>query len=732
MAPAATARSRPAPRGRRPPISVIVPFAGDLPEAERLLEAVGRLRLRPDDEVVVVDNSRGQVVPRRSDGRVTVIAAEDMRSSYYARNVGAERAVNQWFLFFDADCLPRPDLLDAYFASPVGSDMGAVAGEVEGVPDQPGLIPRYARSRGHLRQKEILEHAHGPMAVTANMLVRREAWLSVGGFHEGIRSTGDLDFSWRLQDAGWKLGYAPTAVVDHLHRTTLTGLARQFARYGAGTAWAARRHPGYGLKSVPRELARALAGIVVWTLVGQFERAAFKAIDGVVVAAGAAGWLMGNVASAEVSRARPPARPGQVQLVAFVDLFPELTETFVLSQIRALEAGGHRIRVEAGARALRPSWPSARGISVRFLEDDGVLPKALGLCWLWLHHPRGCVRDLRARRRWRREEDAWPLRSLAPVARRLARGGERHIHAYFAASAALNAHRLAQILGVPYSLTAYAYDVFRSPTNLTEKLQHSAFAVAISEHTAAHLRTLVSPEHRKRIHTIAMGVDAARFRRQRPYPGSRVVLAVGRLVEKKGFAYLVEAAGMLSGREAIDVVRIVGEGPERAALEQLAQKLGLGSTLQLLGARRPEEIRGLMEEADLLAAPCVIAADGDRDVLPAVVSEGLAMELPVVATDVASLPEVVRPQWGRIVPSRDAPALAQAIEEVLALPVEERREMGGRARAWVAANRDPASEAAKLAGLVASVQAGPRTTNRGLAAILDRCASRLRRTNGGA
>src|SRR5204862_7646655 len=115
------------------------------------------------------------------------------------------------------------------------------------------------------------------------------------------------------------------------------------------------------------------------------------------------------------------------------------------------------------------------------------------------------------------------------------------------------------------------------------------------------------------------------------------------------------------------------------------------------GPRATEDVRDAMEQADLLAVPSVIAPDGDRDSLPVVAREALAMELPVVASELAGLPEVVRPEWGRLVPPGDPTALAAAIDELLALPVEERAAMGRAGRRQVIETADPDREAATLA-----------------------------------
>jgi glycosyltransferase involved in cell wall biosynthesis len=193
------------------------------------------------------------------------------------------------------------------------------------------------------------------------------------------------------------------------------------------------------------------------------------------------------------------------------------------------------------------------------------------------------------------------------------------------------------------------------------------------------------------LHVIAMGVDAEQFRRIAPYPDARTVVAVGRLVEKKGFAYLLEAAAQLP-----DVhVRIVGDGPLRDELRAAAP-----DNVEFYGAMPPSQVRGLLESSDLFVLPTVIAADGDRDSMPVVVKEALAMEIPVVGTDEVGMPEMVQAEWGRLVTPRDAVALADAIRELLALPADERRAMGWRGREFVIERFSVEGETRKLAALV--------------------------------
>jgi colanic acid/amylovoran biosynthesis glycosyltransferase len=294
-----------------------------------------------------------------------------------------------------------------------------------------------------------------------------------------------------------------------------------------------------------------------------------------------------------------------------------------------------------------------------------------------------------------------PLRRLAPVARRLASFRASHLHAHFAAGAALDAMRIAALLGLPYSVMTHGYDIFQLPRNLREKHERAAFAVSACHYSVRYLRELIGDPAGSRVERLVTGVDGDRFQRGTPYPdGPRQVLAVGRLIEKKGFDVLVDAATLLDG--AVARIVIVGDGPLHSELAERISALGLESVVELAGSRRPEEVRELLEESAVLAAPCVVAGDGDRDTMPVVVKEALAMELPVVASYEVGLPEVVRSEWGRLVPPGDPRALADSIHELLSLPGERRAEMGRAGREFVLRECSLSGQTRRLAALIAA------------------------------
>lgn len=282
----------------RPPVSVVVPFAGDSRAAERMLAASRRLELWPADELIVADNTGARTVAPLAPPSVAIVEAGEARSSYHARNAGAAIARGEWLLFMDADCAPARDLIDAYFEPPPATGCAALAGQIDGDPGQDSFLARYTQSRKFFRQDAGFLSEAGT-AATGNLLVRRSAFAEIGGFAEGIRSGGDVDLCRRLRLAGWSIEARVGAVVHHRHRDSLPSLLGAIARYAAGSRWLNERYPGDpgawpllpGLAGVARDVPLRLA-------TGRFQEAGFRAVDGLGLAAHVIGYRTSNDAPA--------------------------------------------------------------------------------------------------------------------------------------------------------------------------------------------------------------------------------------------------------------------------------------------------------------------------------------------------------------------------------------------------------------------------------------------------
>jgi colanic acid/amylovoran biosynthesis glycosyltransferase len=354
-------------------------------------------------------------------------------------------------------------------------------------------------------------------------------------------------------------------------------------------------------------------------------------------------------------------------------MYPRFSETFVLNELLELERQGVRLHVfslkkpddgifHAGVSRLRAP--------VTYLPESPLL------------QPRAYAAAHRAAQSGDRARYASAL--AATLARRsrsalkqFLRAGYvaplllhheiRHVHAHFAstaASVALHAHRLT---GVSYSVTAHAKDIYRDDIDrrqLAAKLEEARFVVTVSDYNARRLSQLAPQARVVRIYN---GLDLDRL-----VPNGRVrndpplVLAVGRLVEKKGFHVLVRACALLRDRGVPFRCAIVGKGPLERDLGSLAGNLGLEGRVELRGAVPADALVELYRHADVVAAPCVVEADGNRDGLPTVLIEAMALGVPVVATDVTGIPELVEHErTGLLVRQGDPVSLANSIQRVL-------------------------------------------------------------------
>ncbi len=381
----------------RDPVAVVVPFGGATDELAALVDSLGELDLSGGDEIILVDNTARGLSETLPSG-IRTVRAEGQRSSYFARNVGAEVASTEWVLFLDADCRPRPDLLATYLRARPDAGCGILAGGVRGLPEQDGVVPAWARSRGHVSERFHVAAAPLPAGITANLLVRRVAWGQVGGFQEGIRSGGDLEFCWRCQEAGWTLEFRPEAEVDHVHVSSLRSLLAKARRYGGGQTWVDRRYPGWSPPArLRREIPRAMLGAGAFTVTGQLQRARFKLIDGAWYCALRWGRLAGdNHAPGSVS-------PDRTVPQWIATAFPKDD---------APPASG---AVEAVSRPDRPSVGLRREIGIRYAEDDPPLRRLGAALALALRHPWRCLG-------FAREHGLGALGQEAPAVMRLADG----------------------------------------------------------------------------------------------------------------------------------------------------------------------------------------------------------------------------------------------------------------------------------------------------------------------
>jgi glycosyltransferase involved in cell wall biosynthesis len=330
------------------------------------------------------------------------------------------------------------------------------------------------------------------------------------------------------------------------------------------------------------------------------------------------------------------------RVVVIVSGFPRQSETFALTELNALDRAG----ILAAMFSTKPG------------EDGPCQPAAQPLL--------GRVRVLAGE----------PAAQAAEAARHLAGVRVSGVHAYFAHTPAEVAANLARRLGVPFGFSVHARDARKIERHdLFERARRAACVVACNTDVAGEFEG-----SGVQVTLVRHGVDLDRFPARRSSSAVFTILAVGRLVEKKGFHMLIEAASRLAADWRL---RIVGDGPERPALAARARDCGVVDRVTFCGAITHDLLPAEYSRADVVAVPSVCDSSGDRDGLPNVVLEAMASSAAIVATDAGAITSAVRDgETGIVVPAGDVTALASALTHLGAAP-EVRRRLGDAARASV-------------------------------------------------
>ena len=331
------------------------------------------------------------------------------------------------------------------------------------------------------------------------------------------------------------------------------------------------------------------------------------------------------------------------RIVMVMSGFPRRSETFALGELLALESRGALAAIFAtkpgDGESLQPGCERLTK-HVRFLPEGSPATQA-----------------------------AFIVESLK---------GERvgGIHGYFAHTPAEVARHAAASLKVPYGFSTHARDARKvAPDELAKRAHAAACVVACNGDVARDILRSGAP-----VHLLPHGVDLERFRPQpQPVTGPMRLLAVGRLVEKKGFHILLAALTRLKFPFRLS---ITGEGPERERLANMIATNGLADRVTLEGSLTHAELPAAYERAHVVVVPSIQDRSGDRDGLPNVVLEALASGRPVIASDISAIKSAVRHgETGLLVPPGDPVVLAHALEQLNPQPaLREKLGRKGRAR----------------------------------------------------
>lgn len=409
--------------------------------------------------------------------------------------------------------------------------------------------------------------------------------------------------------------------------------------------------------------------------------------------------------SAVQTRTRRRIPHAGCDLAVLVNEFPRLSETFVLGDLLGLESAGTRLHVfsmRAPPPGLAHDAAAQLAAPVEYLPEIrgrrlGLLLRAIQAA-LFIRSPRQFTRGLV-------EVYASPdygparLQQALLLASRLDQLGSPPLYIHFAHRPATVGRFAALLLGSPYAISAHAVDVWTTPApELRAKFRDAELVLCCYEEARDYVQQIADGTTRVELapHGVVIPPEPVRHELSPP-----VVLSVGRLVEKKGFDTLLQAAGALRERGLEFRMRIAGDGPMWPELQRRVNELDLPDHVRFLGPLTADELESQYAAAAAFVLACQVGADGNRDGLPNTLLEAMARGLPVVSTTLPSIEEAVTDgMHGLLVPPGDHIALAGALERLL-IDGRLREQLGAAARARVSERYDRDALAARVHVLLA-------------------------------
>jgi colanic acid/amylovoran biosynthesis glycosyltransferase len=379
------------------------------------------------------------------------------------------------------------------------------------------------------------------------------------------------------------------------------------------------------------------------------------------------------------------------QLAYVFERFPSFTQTFCVREILELERQGLRpliFSIRDTRYEVPRHFPDELFDRVVFLPPEKELVEEVKQLKSDGKLPQSIILTLREWKDRADQRDKLRVYEAAWIGQRMAAAGVAHAHSHFAGVGARTAWWLRQFHGFTYSFTGHANDLWsRNDLSLTlgDLMRDASLIATVSEYSARDLSERF-PAAARKVKRVYNGLDLTPFReaaaRRNPaevWSGERLILSIGRLIEKKGFDDLIRACATLRDR-GVSRFRcvIVGDGPMEEELTALIRSLNAADFITLAGPLAQSDIIGLLEKTAIFALPCVTEKDGGKDNLPTVLMEAMAARVACASTILAGVPEmVIDGVTGRLVPERQPDAFAGILEEMLASP--DRTEAMGQA-----------------------------------------------------
>lgn len=361
--------------------------------------------------------------------------------------------------------------------------------------------------------------------------------------------------------------------------------------------------------------------------------------------------------------------------------FPARTETFILYEIIELERRGLSVEIYPvlGKKSGAPH-PEAVPLIARTNYRAFLSAKILRANWHWLRTSPlrylsvlfACVvGNLRSIDFLAKALFVFPKAAL--IAWELQQKGVERVHAHWATHPTLAAFVIKGLTGIPYSFTAHAHDLYVDRTMLRQKLEAAEGMVTISDYNRRLIRGWYGEAAEKKVSVIRCGIDSSVFKPKTEEQTKKnhlfTAVCIASLRDYKGHAYLIEACKLLKARGKSPRVLLIGDGEDRAKIEEQIARAGLSETVHLLGHQTRDRVSELLGEADMAVQPSIVTANGKMEGIPVALMEALACEVPVVATNISGISELVRHETtGLLVPEKDSKALADAMERVMNNP----------------------------------------------------------------
>jgi glycosyltransferase involved in cell wall biosynthesis len=357
-------------------------------------------------------------------------------------------------------------------------------------------------------------------------------------------------------------------------------------------------------------------------------------------------------------------------------MFPRLSETFILSELLQLERQGADVSVFslmhpndgrfhgrlADLRLAAEYFPSDRPESA--WKAVRSLPERLAVPFERWQEAADFLR------RFSIPRDLELLLRAALIAAQVRERGIQHLHAHFATVATRMAALVSMLTGIPFSFTAHAKDIFRNGVDrelFSELIRRSSFAVTVSDFNRDFILQYTPNVQSEKVFRLYNGIDLDFFDCTRRTDDSGVphIISVGRLVPKKGFDHLLRSLRRCKSDGMRFRATLVGDGEQRQALQNLRDELELGDEVSFTGGLAQEQVRELLSSSTVMALACIRDDGGNMDALPTVMLEALALDVPVVSTRLAGIPEIVGQDGGVLVEPGDDDGFADALHAVI-------------------------------------------------------------------